>query len=347
MKYLNIGLFSYCLNLGNSLKKLSFKSDCKITYYYPSGLKEKYFGTDASYLYQNSFQKLIFPNTDKFNVWHCTHQDSSYHPKNKQLKKVLTIHDLNFLHEANVSGSKIKRRLNRIQQLIDRSDHIITISEFVNQEIRKYIRIDNKPVSVIYNGCQIFQKKEPLAPSLVPDRPFIFSLGAITPKKNFHVLPRLLINNDFQLVVSGNISNKAYQNQMMEEAVQLGVSNRLFFTGAVSEDEKQWYYTHCMAFAFPSLAEGFGLPVVEAMSFGKPVFLSRLTSLPEIGGKDAYYFDSFETESMASVFLNGMNDMEKHREEKVLAYQQWASRFSWDNCARQCMDVYISVMNNN
>lgn len=344
MKYSHIGLFYYCLNLGNSLKKILSNSEDHIAYYYPSGREEKCFGIDASYLYQKSFHKLVFPQTDAFDILHCTHQSSSYFPKRSKLKKVLTIHDLNFLHTPNASAFKKRRQIEKVQHLIDRADQIITISEFVKKEVCEYTNTYDKPMTVIYNGCQIFQKAEVGDPRFIPNGRFIFTIGVIKQKKNFHLTPRLLVGNDYLLVISGNISDIAYKNQIIEEAVKLGVNDRVFITGAISEEEKQWYYAHCDAFVFPSIAEGFGLPVVEAMSFGKPVFLSRFTSLPEIGGTDAYYFNSFDTDDMLSVFNKGMEEFDSNKETKSLLYKQRAAGFSWDNCAQQCLAVYRSLM---
>lgn len=344
MKHANIGQFYYCLNLGNSLRKLLSKSDDDITYYYPSNLKEKLFGEDASYLFQTSFHKLIFPKTDSFDILHCTHQGSSYFPKRNRLKKVLTIHDFNFLHGTNASAAKKQYRIDKVQRLIDRADYIIAISEFVKKEVIEYAHVYDKPVVVIYNGCQVFHKTEVAVPSFIPEKPFLYALGVFKHKKNFHLIPRLLVGNDYQLLISGSHSDMAYKNRILEEAAKFGVSNRVFLTGIVSEDEKLWYYSHCEAFIFPSIAEGFGLPIVEAMSFGKPVFLSRHTSVPEVGGDVAYYFNSFEVEDMQSVFNKGMEDFVKNKEQKAMLYKQQAAKFSWDTCAQQCLDVYHSLV---
>ncbi|HEY9046964.1 MAG TPA: glycosyltransferase, partial [Ohtaekwangia sp.] len=89
---------------------------------------------------------------------------------------------------------------------------------------------------------------------------------------------------------------------------------------------------------FPSLAEGFGLPVLEAMYYGKPVFLSKLTSLPEVGGEHAYYFDNFSPEHMREVFVKGMHHYETTHPEAMI--KAWALRFSWDNTAKEYLSLY-------
>lgn len=93
---------------------------------------------------------------------------------------------------------------------------------------------------------------------------------------------------------------------------------------------------------FPSLAEGFGIPVIEAMNFGKPVFLSSLTSLPEIGGQAAYYFENFDIDHMREVFDAGMDDyVENNRLETI---KQHASFFSWDRCADEYYKIYRKLL---
>jgi len=83
-----------------------------------------------------------------------------------------------------------------------------------------------------------------------------------------------------------------------------------FKAGKINAEEKQYYLQNCSAFVFPSLLEGFGIPPIEAMRFGKPIFLSKLTSLPEIGGDKAFYWDTFDAKDMATIFTNGMHTFE-------------------------------------
>jgi glycosyltransferase involved in cell wall biosynthesis len=104
----------------------------------------------------------------------------------------------------------------------------------------------------------------------------------------------------------------------------------------LNEAQKAWLYASCEGFLFPSLAEGFGLPPLEAMCFGKPVFLSRLTSLPEVGGDAAYYFDDFGAVAMRHTVEAGLA---RHSlEQRAPLAQAQAKRFSWSHCA----DAYVA-----
>ena len=158
-------------------------------------------------------------------------------------------------------------------------------------------------------------------------------------KKNFHVLPAMLLKNDFHLVIAGCCLQPEYQMKIENAAKALGVQDRVHLVGMISEAEKTWYLQHCEAFAFPSIAEGFGLPVIEAMHFGKPVLLSTCTSLPEIGGKEAYYFEDFDPEYMSVKTMHALEDFYQQN-NKAMAVRQWAGKFNWNRTARQYMQEY-------
>jgi glycosyltransferase involved in cell wall biosynthesis len=339
MKYGHTGLFEYCLQLGNALKRLKAPAD-EIAFYLNPSL-EQHFQTGDKFISQNSFQKFIFPKVDNIDIWHTTYQLSRYIPKSKTVKRVLTIHDLNFLHEEK-SPAKVSKYLRKHQRNVDLCDHIVAISNFTKSEIIKHLKVDNKPITVIYNGCAEPILSHGHQPNYTPDKPFLFALGTVNSKKNFHVLVALLKNNHYELVIAGK-RDESYINKIMNEAQRLGVTDRVKIIGATTDEDKYWYYQHCTAFLFPSLAEGFGIPPIEAMKFGKPVFLSTATSLPEIGGSSAYYFDSFEPNNMVSAFEKGMKDYnENDRTEMIMEH---ANQFNWNESAISYLRVYREALN--
>ena len=147
----------------------------------------------------------------------------------------------------------------------------------------------------------------------------------------------LLTDNEDELIIAG-INDTLYAKKVMDEARRYNVEKRLKLIGPITENEKHWYYKNCKAFVFPSIGEGFGLPVVEAMYFGKPVFLSKYTSLPEVGGDAAYYFNDFSPESMQHVFEKGMNDFKNNN--RVAAIKQHAASFDWNKTAKEYLEIY-------
>ena len=339
MKYPHTGLFEYCRQLGLALKATSEPAD-KVTYYVRKGDKQ-FFSNEDTFLEQHTLHKFIFPWYKNLDLWHITHQTSMYVPLSTKIKKVMTIHDLNFLYEEK-SESKRRNLLKKHQRNIDRVDHIVAISEFTKQDILRKLEVGNKPVTVIYNGCTEEEFPNAEKPAYIPSSPFLLGLGTVNPKKNFHVLIPLLVGNTYELIIAGN-DDTNYKDKIMSEAARYQVADRVKIIGSVSDQDKSWYLKNCEAFLFPSIAEGFGIPPIEAMRFGKPTFLSNSTSLPEIGGTAAYYFNDYEPASMQKVFADGMNDyLQRKPAAEIIRH---ALQFNWENSARAYWEVYKSTLN--
>jgi glycosyltransferase involved in cell wall biosynthesis len=281
----------------------------------------------------------IFPISEQFDIWHCLHQDSDYMPNSKTTKLVLTIHDLNFLEKKTFFNWKKKWKLHLLQQKINRASAVVFISKFTANEVNKHLKIASHiHQRVIYNGNNVNRGQLTNDSLPNPIKPFVFSIG-LHPKKNYHVLLPLLANNpDLDWIIAGKDS-KNYQGFLEKEAEKLGIKNQLHFKGSITDQDKNTFYQHCEALWFPSLSEGFGLPIIEAMSFGKPVFCSNLTSLPEIGGDLAYYFENFEENHTIEVFKNGMIDFQKDP-KKAEMLKEHAAQFSWKNAAAAYIEVY-------
>lgn len=334
MKYPNSGFFSFGKSLGDAVVQQN-KGRFKL-YYYVHSRSTYLFKKTVSLVFLSKLHKLFFPEPDRFALVHFTDQYCRLKPQKVKGKKILTIHDINPVHELRKTTRKIEKHLAKLRGYIAVCDRIVTISHFVAGDILKYFPEAEGKLSVIYNGADVLQVPDGHEPLYLPQKPFLFTIGYISAKKNFHVLPALLVDNDHELVISG--VETPYKSTIIEEAQKLGVLGRLKITGIISETDKAWYYKNCAAFVFPSIAEGFGLPVIEAMHFGKPVFLSTHTSLPEIGGDAAFYFDSFEPAAMQAVFTKGMEEFAAaNMQEKVIAY---AKRFDWQQTAREYLTLY-------
>ena len=340
MKHLHTGLYHYCLQLGLALKQEIDENTEELKFYVRPG-HEKSFGENAQYIEQHGLHKFFMP-TKNATVWHTTYQATNYFPFRKNVKVVFTIHDLNVLHENKMSLKRLKKELNKIQKRIDAADHIVAISHFTLADVKNNLKLHNKPVTVIHNGCNIQPISHIAAPQQLPSGEFLFTIGTINAKKNFHVLPCLLEGNKMQLLIAGITDDENYKQLIINEAQKYGVADRVIFTGTINENDKQWYLKNCAAFVFPSLAEGFGLPVIEAMYFGRPVVLSNATALPEIGGPDAFYFNDFEPDNMRTVLQNALNNFIEHPEvaNKLRAR---AGMFNWADAAKKYLEVYRSL----
>lgn len=341
MKYANTGLYHFCLQLCNALQTAISASDGEALYVYTNQQASKAFSQPVNYIEPKFWHKWYLPLTKKFSVWHATHQSTDYFPARTKTPIVLTIHDLNFLYDSDKNTQKQKRYLQALQHKIDNANHIIAISKYVKKDILQHCDVKNKPISVIYNGCNINETGISQAPNYLPQQPFLFTIGTVTAKKNFHVLPCLLANNNRCLVIAGIVQSELYKQKIIAEAEKYNVADRVIFTGPISENDKQWYYQHCEAFVFPSLAEGFGLPVIEAMYFGKPAILSIATSLPEIGGKEAYYFQTFEPAAMQQTLAESLQHYQATNPSENI--KKRAATFSWQKAAQQYLEVYRSL----
>lgn len=337
MRHKFVGLHSYCHNLASALIQngVCQETEGNFGLYIP----KEYFGAygqDCNYMKRRSTHRHFFFTKEKY-IWHSSYQLSKFIPFNSRL--IMTVHDLNFLHE-DLDKKTFNKYSNRLQANLDRAERVYAISEFTKKEIQEFYDYD-KPIDVIYNGCTEFAGK-PCPPQVIPQVPFLFSVATVLPKKNFHVLPCLLEGNDLHLYLAGKTSS--YVDVIVQEAKKWGVSDRVHFLGPISEAEKHWYLQNCTAFVFPSLAEGFGLPVIEAMQYGVPVFLSDHTSLPEIGGNAAFYFNhEFDRRSMQKEFEFGMSAYNNtpNAKDAIIAN---AKRFSWDEAAKKYIDVYKQLL---
>jgi len=342
MKYANTGLFHFCLNLVNGLHQQRKENYPQLKAFIPASRKSLLSQLDA--ISQKEYHKLFKP-VSGYDLWHETSQGESYFPANSRAKKVLTIHDLNVLLDETKSPSKKKQYIRKLQYQVDHSDAITTISQYSLGIIQQYLHLQNKPISVIYNGSNVPENFEIQQPAFMKNEfEYIFTIGTIVRKKNFHVLPALLKGNDLKLIIAGEAVDKNYLKEIEAEAKKHGVADRLIFCGTVSESEKWWLYSNMEAFVFPSIAEGFGLPVIEAMNFSRPVILSTHTSLPEIGGDHAYYFNSFDAEEMQHQLYFALADF-KSAPQKAEEASEHAKSFNWNNAAREYWKVYSSLLN--
>jgi len=282
-------------------------------------------------------------------LWHSVNQNTKIEPASMNVPYLLTIHDVNFLEEE--TGQRLDFRINQLRNKVKRSSAIVYVSEFAKKNAHAHFNIPDIPEYVIYNGNNFNDNSansiEKNQINYVPNQPFIFSIGQVVEKKNFHTLIEMLrFLSDIVLVIAGAL-NTAYAEILKEKIKDYKLEKRVVLLGNITESDKIFYYKNCLAFAFPSLREGFGLPVLEAMTFGKPVFLSNKTSLPEIGGAHSFYWDNFDPKCMANVFDAGMSTFEDNKEIFKSAYINRSQQFTWEKAAKEYINVYKDILKNN
>lgn len=332
---------SYGIYFKDNYKKETFPYE--LTLLVPS----KYiglFGDEVSYISSSDFFRkhfsLFFP---KFDIWHSIHQLSRFRPMWKETKLILTVHDLNFLYEK-TAGAR-DRRYRKMQNKINRANEIVCISEFTKKEVEEKLSLNNKKCRVIYNKVSLLNKEKAVKPNFEIKEPFFFTLGLISRKKNFHVLLDMMkLMPERHLYITGmkaDLKKNSYAVFLKERIEQENIKN-VTLRGPVSHEEKIWMYQNCEAFVFPSLLEGFGLPLIEAMQFGKPVFSSEETSLKEIGGDFAYFWKNFDPQEMKQLIDE---NLEKFYQDKGLIEKEieYAQLFSSEQHFNEYEKLYRTV----
>jgi glycosyltransferase involved in cell wall biosynthesis len=214
-----------------------------------------------------------------------------------QTRLILIIHDLIFFDPLPWSRSlyqnmgRIYRRF-IVPRAAARADLIITVSEYSKSQILQRFRLPADRVVVI--PCSLPASWFDFKPKTPAEKSYVLMVSGEAPSKNLkagiagfaHIAPR---RKDLHLKVVG--VKPTYHNEFVEFAREHGIGNRIHFAGFLSEEELKDIYRRAEAFVLPSLAEGFGIPLLEAMASGVPIASSSATSLPEVAGDAALYFD--------------------------------------------------------
>ncbi len=278
------------------------------------------------------------------NIWHSLNQNTKVEPANS-IPYLMTVHDVNFVESI---SSDMNHEVNqRFIQKLQKSHALVYISEYAKKSTHQYFEVPKVPESIIYNGNSIHVEEYPKnhIPEFQPHFRFLFSIGEFREKKNFHTLVDMLrfLPNDLHLIIAGS-PKEPYVSEVKAHIQENKLEERVHLVGRITEWDKYYYYQNTEAFVFPSLREGFGIPPIEAMNFGVPIFLSDKTSLPEVGGESAFYWTHFDPEYMAEVYQKGITEFNANPDFYIQKYKENAARFSWDTAAQQYLEVYNSLI---
>lgn len=275
---------------------------------------------------------------------------------------VVTIYDTIWLFPDRFSkgGASSRKRalMKRYYQLLPqlaarRAAAIITVSHASGDEIVRHLHVSPERVAVTYLAaapsfrCMAEDRRRATLRERYGLGPaYILAIGSADPRKNLDTLLRAYaqlpapIQQRFPLAIVW--THQRLASHLAAHAAALGIEGRLRFLERVSDEDLAQLYSGASAFVFPSLYEGFGLPILEAMSCGAPVVAADNSSIPEIAGDAALLVPAEDPRQMARALLTVLDDPVA-REQLVAKGYQRARRFSWARCARETMAVYTAV----
>ena len=297
------------------------------------------FRSDVKYIALNkasrSLVRISYPGTD---ILHSVHQ----YPLIKWMIfariNLLTIHDINFIYEK--EGEELEKYSRRFGEKMARANHLTYISNFAKNDVERIFGKQPQKSDVIHNGVADLSHlgKKDYMPELGSN--FFFHISSLLPKKNPHLLIEMMkYLPDEKLVIAGNWSGENGQN--LKDLIREHNITNIIALDSISTEEKAELFKRCKAFFFPSLCEGFGLPPLEAMLFGKQVFLSNLTSLPEVGSDKAHYWDNLTPEIMAEKVRSVFENNHLIDTDEII---NWARTFSWKDCAEKYISLYLKLL---
>lgn len=302
---------------------------------------------------RNYYEQFVLPK--KINREYpkaIIHYPDSMAPIFSKNKVVITIHDISFraLNNAFTMKSKVWKSI-ITKYSIKKAHSIIVDTYFTKGEIIKYYpEIDKRKLKVVYCGFNNFAKdsideskiKKSLGAII---KPYILTVSTISPRKNIDGLLRAfnIIKDsvDLNLVIAGK-NGWLYEN-VYKLAEELNLKGRAIFTGGINDEELKLLYKNAALFIYPSFYEGFGLPPLEAMSYGIPCIVSKETSIPEVVGQAGLYVDPLSIKDMAQAIITLQKNSESKEKYIEIGYKQ-IEKFSWVKCSGEICEIYSELL---
>jgi glycosyltransferase involved in cell wall biosynthesis len=270
------------------------------------------------------------------------HTPAGQAPSVARLAQVTTIHDLSpLVHPEWFSRGYVTLFKLLTPLSVRTSDHVITVSRFSADEILDQYGLEQSKVSAVPNGVRGLPEGKCPDGVDIPDRYFLY-VGSRNPRKNLTGLTdayreyRDRVDDPTEMLLVGP-DNDIYSD------VDIAPAGGLQVTGYVSDPELEWLYRNAIAFVYPSLFEGFGLPILEAMNAGTPVITSGRGAMAEVAGDAAILVDPGSPDELATAMTHVEDDPEI-REELSMAGRRRAGEFSWKRTAVETVNVYEKVL---
>ena len=288
---------------------------------------------------------------DRVQLYHGLSGELPIGIQNSGIRSVVTIHDLIFLrHPEFYHWVDTKIYAWKFRQTLKEADHIIAISECTKRDILYYGDIDEQKISIVYQSfaprfsAEISeeQRSQVSRRYQLPQR-YILNVGSIEARKNVlqavQALP--LLPDDIALVIVGR--HTPYTDRVLQFAHEHHLEHRVRVLHGVPDDHLPVLYAMAEAFVYPSVYEGFGIPIIEAISCGLPVVACTGSCLEEAGGPDCYYVQPGDVEGLADAIRHSLKGA-ADRELRIENSKKYIRRFSGCNVADQVVNVYQRLL---
>ncbi len=285
----------------------------------------------------------------KCDLFHCLY---SNHPIFYKGKQMVTIHDLKYVLHPEFMGSKGKLKSIYLKNLMRHAakhcEKLITVSESTRNDLLKVFPHMSglaERTKVVYEAATVSMKENPeIKERFQLDKPYFLYLGELRPHKNVgRVIEAFIqfknglpVGADIRLIVAG----KPHKSFVMPAGAH---RDDIIFTGYVKDDDAYTLYSNALAYCLPSLYEGFGLPILEAMKCGCPVITSDFSSTAEVAGDAGLLVDPLSVEAIAGAMAKIYGD-EPFRQELITKGYAREKGFSWAKAAEETLAIYKEIL---
>lgn len=302
---------------------------------------------------RNLCEQLYIPKMISRDYKNCIlHYPDSMAPILSNNKKiVITVHDLAFRSLSNVFTKKTVLWKNfMLSSAVKKANQIIAITNFTKDELTRYYKNVDSKVNVVYNGFNRLNDVS-IFNSNISDKiyemskyKYILTVSTISPRKNMDTLIKAVNllrdeNSNIKLIICG--SNGWMYEDIYKLVDDLKLNDRVLFTGKVNDDELKYLYKNAKLFVYPSIYEGFGLPPLEAMSFGVKTIVSDVTCLREVLREKCEYFPPKDYERLSMILREYFNES---LNEVMYNYDDILNEYSWKKCADETLKVYEKIL---
>jgi glycosyltransferase involved in cell wall biosynthesis len=231
-----------------------------------------------------------------------------------------------------------------VSKAINKASYIVTPSNFTKEDILKEFKVSPNKIIVTLEGGpseDILNKKEDknISKKINFSKDFLLYVGNAYPHKNLDILLKVVskIPKEINFVLAGKKDH--FHDELEDSVKKMKLEKRIIFTDFVTDNELIWLYKNARAYIFPSLNEGFGLPLLEAASFGLPVLCSNNSSLPEVMEDSALYFNPKSSKDIVKK-INIIIENKDIREELIVKGYNRVKKFSWNKMAKETLNIY-------